>query len=370
LHPGREWKINNNRKASYKVVMKICISKIGLSSFFILAAFVIFALNAQSGNLFLVSKLSGIESVDYLVYGKSQSRTVVIPKGAASPEVDITKLTPTQWYVPSQISVNQNDTVIWINRDTEIHTVTSGIGAGLESLLNNKQGTKNGIFDSGIFKPGGNWTHKFVNPGVYTYFCTVHPWMEGTVQVKKGPSPTIPNYPVDATGQRQNEFPVHTLTKDNKYDIDLAWNPKVLITGEKVSFILDFSDPVTSKRHHLLSYDFVLSQNGNELVRKSGLSQVGSDVQEFIFSKVGPINIGIENVGDNKGSFTNFNSTVYENPNISGLGQQPQQPEGSNLPTNPFKVNTLTLIWITYTVIAVIPAAVAVVYILYRKRIL
>lgn len=181
-----------------------------LALFFVLAVVVIFLLNAQNGNSFLVSKLGGTESVDYLAYGESESRTVIIPRGAASPEVDITKLTPTQWYVPSQISVNQNDTVTWINRDTEIHTVTSGIGAGLESLLNNKQGTKNGIFDSGIFKPGGNWTQKFVNPGVYTYFCTVHPWMEGTVFVKKGPSPTIPKYPVDAQGQRQEVFPVHT----------------------------------------------------------------------------------------------------------------------------------------------------------------
>ena len=110
------------------------------------------------------------KSVDYLAFAESRSLTVIIPKGAASPEVDITKLTPTQWYVPSKISVNQNDTITWINKDTEIHTVTSGVGAGLESLLNNKQGTKNGIFDSGIFRPGANWTRKFVNPGTFTYF--------------------------------------------------------------------------------------------------------------------------------------------------------------------------------------------------------
>ena len=49
-----------------------------------------------------------------------------------------------------KISVNQNDTVTWINKDTEVDTVTSGTGAGLESLMNNKRGTKNGIFDSGL----------------------------------------------------------------------------------------------------------------------------------------------------------------------------------------------------------------------------
>ena len=74
----------------------------------------------------------------------------------------------------------------------------------------------------------------------------------------------------------------------------------------------------------------------------------------------------IENVGDDKDSFSEFNSTVYENPNgFEALRQQ--QPSVSNLPVNPFKVNTLTLVWITYAVIFGIPAAVAVTYFLYRK---
>ena len=321
---------------------------------------------------FLLVGESGIkQSVDYLVFAENQSHTVIIPRGAASPEVDITKLSPTQWYIPSEISLIQNDSVTWINRDTEVHTVTSGAGAGLESLLNNKQGIKNGIFDSRIFGPGGNWTYKFVNPGSYQYFCTVHPWMEGIAIVNKGAFPVIPDYPVDASGQRQTVFPVHTLTKDNKYDIDLAWNPKVLLTGQHISFILDFSDPASNKRHHLLPYDFSVLQNGRELLKKSSLSQAGSDVHELMITTPGPINIRIENVGDNKESFTDFSSTVYENQSISPAGKvKTQQSEGGSLPTNPFKVNTLTLVWITYVIIGVIPAAVAVVYVLYRKRIL
>jgi plastocyanin len=308
-------------------------------------------------------------SLDYFAFAEARSLTIIIPKGAASPEVDITKLTPTQWYIPSKISVNQNDTISWINKDTEVHTVTSGIGAGLESLLNNKKGTKNGFFDSGIFRPGENWTCKFVNSGTFTYFCTVHPWMEGTVIVKKAPSQNIPPYPVDGSGHKQNVFPVHTLTADRKFDIDMAWSPKVLVTGEQISFILDFSDPLTSQRHHLLSYDFLLSQNGKELVKRSSSSQAGSDVQKYIFSNPGPINIRIENVAGNQKSFSDFNSTIYENQNISGHMQMGQS-ESSNLPTNPFKVSNLTLIGITYTIIAIIPAAVAVVYILYKKRII
>ena len=70
-------------------------------------------------------------------------------------------------------------------------------------------------------------------PGVFTYFCTVHPWMEGTVVVKKAAPAAVPNYPVDALGQRQTVFPVHTLTNDKKYDIDMAWSPKVLLMGRR-----------------------------------------------------------------------------------------------------------------------------------------
>jgi Copper binding proteins, plastocyanin/azurin family len=64
--------------------------------------------------------------------------------------------------------------------------------------MNNKRGTPNGIFDSGSFKPGKSWTHTFNNPGTYTYFCTIHPWMEGRVTVQDTQAQKIPNYPVES----------------------------------------------------------------------------------------------------------------------------------------------------------------------------
>lgn len=41
------------------------------------------------------------------------------------------------------------------------------------------------------------------------------------------------------------------------------------------------------------------------------------NVQHFVFSNSGPTTIGIENVGGTKSSFTQFNTTVYDNPSIS-----------------------------------------------------
>ena len=122
----------------------------------------------------------------------TKSFRVTIPKGSANPRVDISKLGPRQWYLPREITVRVNDTVTWINKDTEAHTVTSGIGAGIESLMNNKKGTPNGLFDSGLIRPGQSWTHIFTRPGTYTYFCTIHPWMDGVVTVQgKALYPTI-----------------------------------------------------------------------------------------------------------------------------------------------------------------------------------
>ena len=51
-------------------------------------------------------------------------------------------------------------------------------------------------------------------------------------------------------------------------------------------------------------------------------------------------------------------------------GIHQQRSSSNNLPTEPFKVSSLTLVWITYIIIIVIPTAVAVTYFLYRKGII
>jgi plastocyanin len=173
---------------------------------------------------------------------------VTIPKGAANPEVDLTNLEPRQWYVPQQITINQREIVSWTNKDTEAHTVTSGRGSGIESLLTNKQGKTTGIFDSGLFKAGDLWSYNFSKVGRFSYFCTIHPWMEGTVIVEeRAQKINLPTYPVDASGNKLGTFPVHTLTNDKKYDIDLSWDPKIIVTGKPVNFIIDFFDPHTNE---------------------------------------------------------------------------------------------------------------------------
>ena len=297
----------------------------------------------------------------------TKSFNVTIPKGSANPQVDITKLGPRQWYLPRQITVSVNDTITWINYDTEAHTVTSGNGAGVESLMNNKRGTPNGLFDSGSFKPGQSWTHTFTKPGTYTYFCTIHPWMDGEVTVH-GRAQNIPNYPVYSSGARISKLPVYNFTPDGKIEVGLSWDPNVLLTGKEISFFVTFFDRANNKPN-LLPYDFVLIQGGKQLQRVPSITQAGMNVQHYVFSNSGPITIRIENVGAVKSSDIQFNTIVFDNPNISSAAANQLAATANRQSSNPFTVSYSTLVYIEYAVIFGIPAAVAAtVIIAYRYR--
>ena len=100
----------------------------------------------------------------------SKIHIVTIPKGSANPSIDVTNLQKREWYIPSKIEIESIDVVNWINNDTEAHTVTSGVGSGIQSLLTNDLGKSNGIFNSGLFGSGKSWSYNFTNKfGVFTY---------------------------------------------------------------------------------------------------------------------------------------------------------------------------------------------------------
>jgi plastocyanin len=301
---------------------------------------------------------------------------VTIPKGGANPEVDITNLSPRHWYVPKQVSISQGDAVTWINNDTEAHTVTSGTGAGIESLLTNKQGKPNGIFDSGLFDPGESWTHNFTDAGRYAYFCTIHPWMDGivTVALDQGKSQQqqnqieIPTYPVNASGSRIDKFPVYKFTNDNKYEIGMSWDPGVIVVGEPVSFLINSFDWPTNRKSHLVPYDFVITRNGTEMDSTSDLIEVDADAQSVVFDKPGPITIGVENVGNTPAS-AEFSTIIYENSNgseRSGISSANSGIISDQSNVSKF-ISPLTLVYATYAIIAVLPAGVAAIVILYLK---
>ncbi|MGH1521917.1 MAG: plastocyanin/azurin family copper-binding protein [Nitrosopumilus sp.] len=102
--------------------------------------------------------------------GTSTSLTVVsLAEGSGIPGCETTN----ECYLPYEITVSPGTTVTWNNDDSAAHTVTSGsIDAGLT-----------GIFDSSIFMTGTSFEFTFDDVGTYDYFCMVHPWMTGIVNV-------------------------------------------------------------------------------------------------------------------------------------------------------------------------------------------
>jgi plastocyanin len=71
---------------------------------------------------------------------------------------------------PQTITVKSGEKITWINRDEEPHTVVS-VG---------KQFKKSSALDT-------DQTYTIVAgaPGTYSYFCSVHPKMTGTIVVEK-----------------------------------------------------------------------------------------------------------------------------------------------------------------------------------------
>ena len=159
--------------------------------------------------------------------------------------------------------------------------VTSGTGAGIASVRTSEKGTPDGVFDSGFFGAGKSWSYTFNQAGTFAYFCVIHPWMEAVVVVE----PAIPDYPVDASGNKLDVWPVHTYSSEGRYDIDLAWDPKVPVTGETVTLFADFFDAKTNQHLQLTPYEFVVMQDGKELDRIYSLTQIGAGIHKFVFSK-------------------------------------------------------------------------------------
>ncbi len=79
-------------------------------------------------------------------------------------------------YQPNPINIKAGDTITWINRDSVMHTVTSGSGPN-----DPNEGKE---FDSGPLTQGEIFTHTFKTAGVFNYFCAPHPWMGAKVIAK------------------------------------------------------------------------------------------------------------------------------------------------------------------------------------------
>jgi nitrite reductase (NO-forming) len=99
--------------------------------------------------------------------GASGGDSVTISPGSSVPSNG-------KFFVPETMTVSKGTTVTWTNKDTTLHTVTSG------SAESGNSGTE---FDSSYLAAGKTFQHQFNTAGTFDYYCTLHPYMKGKVVV-------------------------------------------------------------------------------------------------------------------------------------------------------------------------------------------
>jgi plastocyanin len=72
-------------------------------------------------------------------------------------------------FSPARITVKAGTTVTWLNADDAPHTVASATR----------------VFKSKALDTDDSFAFTFTAPGVYEYFCSLHPRMTGTVVVEE-----------------------------------------------------------------------------------------------------------------------------------------------------------------------------------------
>lgn len=136
----------------------------------------IFATN--TGSLWKVSadmKNNNTEMIlDYLTTGidpvptvnVSSNATIMIPNGNSA-------IAGIGFYIPLNLEAMRGTTVTWQNEDNIGHVIQSQDGHG--NIVP--------MFNSAVLKTGDTFSYKFDKPGVYYYFCTIHPWRTGVVTI-------------------------------------------------------------------------------------------------------------------------------------------------------------------------------------------
>lgn len=69
---------------------------------------------------------------------------------------------------PQSLTVKSGERITWVNKDLFPHTATADAK----------------VFDSQAITPNASWTWVAGKSGTYTYVCTFHPTMKGTVTVQ------------------------------------------------------------------------------------------------------------------------------------------------------------------------------------------
>ncbi|MGY5152511.1 MAG: cupredoxin domain-containing protein [Candidatus Nitrosopumilus sp. bin_6a] len=193
---------------------------------------------------------------------------ISIPKGTSIPACEVKSLC----YIPDPISVNVGDVVEWTNRDSTPHTVSSG---------SQKNGA-DGIIYSGLMHPKEVFAFSFDKSGIFPYFCTIHPWMEGLIVVN-------PNLIKPVTS---NEITEARLSKSG--DIIVAILTDIPKARQALPLELKFTDEKNIPIDHM-NYDLRIIQDNEDILLQENIHSVDgtSEHSSIILESDNPVQITI-----------------------------------------------------------------------------
>src|SRR6266702_1041976 len=95
-------------------------------------------------------------------------------------------------FSPANISIPIGTTVMWFNRGSMSHSATACTGTPPLGACPVLDSPSLPGFDSGVLAPNGSSKFTFNTAGTYYYYCTIHPFLHGSVTVLSTPPPPTP----------------------------------------------------------------------------------------------------------------------------------------------------------------------------------
>ena len=85
-----------------------------------------------------------------------------------------------------EITIDAGDTVVWDFSGAILPHTTTACGQTCDTP------TGSPLWDSGAISGGGTFSYTFSQAGLYPYFCKIHPFQRGRIDVHEGARPATP----------------------------------------------------------------------------------------------------------------------------------------------------------------------------------
>lgn len=96
----------------------------------------------------------------------------------------------------------------------------------------------------------------------------------------------------------QAAFPLVAYTISEDFLVNLSWDPPEIEPNEETTFVFTIRDGKTGEPLRNSDYTFIITQNNEEIYRKSGEAKIGGQFVKFTFTEnqTGPTAIKFENI--------------------------------------------------------------------------